>query len=107
AARCGRAADRRPRPPHRARRELAAPAMAWHAWRLCVPIAERHESAAREIARFRGTGRPIAPVTIEGRAIARSFWGKAWCDNLQRYTRLGNRRPRRRTLVRNGAVLVL
>jgi uncharacterized Zn finger protein len=81
--------------------------MAWYAWRPYVPIADRHESAAREIARLRGTGRPIAPVTIEGRAIARSFWGKAWCDNLQRYTRLANRLPRGRTYVRNGSVLDL
>jgi uncharacterized Zn finger protein len=81
--------------------------VAWYAWRPYVPIAERHESAAREIARLRGTGRPIAPVTIEGRAIARSFWGKAWCDNLQRYTRLANRLPRGRTYVRNGSVLDL
>jgi len=81
--------------------------MAWYAWRPYVPIAERHENAAREIAQLRGTGRPIAPVTIEGRAIARSFWGKAWCDNLQRYTRLANRLPRGRTYVRNGSVLDL
>jgi uncharacterized Zn finger protein len=46
-------------------------------------------------------------VTIEGRVIARSFWGKAWCDNLARYTRLANRLPRGRTYVRNGSVMDL
>jgi len=81
--------------------------MAWYAWRPYVPVTVRRETAAGEIARLRGTGRPIAPVTIEGRAIARSFWGKAWCDNLERYTRLANRLPRGRTYVRNGSVMDL
>ena len=81
--------------------------MAWYAWRPYVPVTVRREIAAGEIARLRGTGRPIAPVTIEGRAIARSFWGKAWCDNLERYTRLANRLPRGRTYVRNGSVVDL
>ena len=81
--------------------------MAWYEWRPYVPVAVRRQNAAREIARLRGTGQPIAPVTIDGRAIARSFWGKAWCDNLQRYTRVANRLPRGRTYVRNGSVMHL
>ncbi len=26
-----------------------------------------------------------APVIVEGRTIAKTFWGKAWCENLERY----------------------
>jgi uncharacterized Zn finger protein len=44
---------------------------------------------------------------IEGRAIARTFWGEAWCDNLERYSDFANRLPRGRTYVRNGSVLDL
>ena len=44
---------------------------------------------------------------IDGRAIARTFWGKAWCDNLERYSDFANRLPRGRTYVRNGSVVDL
>ncbi|MEK7667826.1 MAG: SWIM zinc finger family protein, partial [Gemmatimonadota bacterium] len=38
---------------------------------------------------------------------ARTFWGKAWCDNLERYSDFENRLPRGRAYVRNGSVLDL
>lgn len=47
------------------------------------------------------------PVTIEGKRIASTFWGKAWCDNLERYGDYENRLPRGRTYVRQGTVLHL
>ena len=46
-------------------------------------------------------------MTIEGRAIAKSFWGKSWCTNLERYSDYENRLPRGRTYVRNGSVVDL
>jgi len=49
-----------------------------------VPVAERPKSA-REIARLKKAGQNVAPVVVEGRKIAASFWGKAWCDNLESY----------------------
>ncbi len=39
--------------------------------------------------------------------IAKSFWGKAWCDNLESYSDYENRLPRGRTYVRNGSVIDL
>ena len=61
----------------------------------------------RELAKLRKKGRSIAPVTIEGRTIARSFWGKSWCTNLERYSDFANRLPRGRSYVRNGSVVDL
>ena len=49
----------------------------------------------------------VSPVVIEGRTIAKTFWGKAWCDNLERYSDYANRLPRGRTYVRNGSVIDL
>ena len=49
----------------------------------------------------------VAPVRIEGRAIATTFWGKAWCTNLEGYSDFANRLPRGRTYVRNGSVVDL
>jgi uncharacterized Zn finger protein len=82
-------------------------AYGWFGWRPYVPVAERRRSAARELARLRKKGPPVAPVMIEGRTIARSFWGKAWCDNLEAYSDFANRLPRGRTYVRNGSVMDL
>ncbi len=81
--------------------------MAWYEWAPYVPVAARRQQAAFEVARLRAKGRSIAPVVIDGRAIARSFWGKAWCDNLERYSDHANRLPRGRTYVRNGSVMDL
>ena len=49
----------------------------------------------------------MSPVSIEGRTIAKTFWGKAWCENLERYSDYENRLPRGRTYVRNGSVVDL
>jgi uncharacterized Zn finger protein len=52
-------------------------------------------------------GQRLDPVAIEGRRIAHTFWGKAWCENLERYSDFSNRLPRGRTYVRNGSVIDL
>ena len=51
--------------------------------------------------------RETQPVEIQGRAIAKTFWGKAWCDNLVAYQDFSNRLPRGATYVRNGSVVDL
>jgi uncharacterized Zn finger protein len=76
-------------------------------WVPYVPVAERRRRALRAMERMRKKGHPVAPVVIQGRAIATTFWGKAWCDNLESYRDYGNRLPRGRTYVRNGSVVDL
>jgi uncharacterized Zn finger protein len=76
-------------------------------WAPYVSVAERRRKAAREMEKLRKKGHPVAPVVIAGRAIAASFWGKAWCDNLEAYRDYENRLPRGRTYVRNGSVVDL
>jgi uncharacterized Zn finger protein len=81
--------------------------MSFFSWRSYVPVAARRRRAEREIANLKKKGRSTAPVTISGRNIATSFWGKAWCSNLERYSDYVNRLPRGRTYVRNGSVVDL
>jgi uncharacterized Zn finger protein len=76
-------------------------------WFPYVPVAERRKQAAREIEKLRKKGHPVAPVILEGRTIARTFWGKAWCDNLESYRDYENRLSRGRAYVRHGAVIDL
>jgi len=81
--------------------------MSYYGFRPYVPVAKRRAIAARELERLRKKGRKILPVVVEGRTIARTFWGKAWCENLERYSDFENRLPRGRTYVRNGSVVDL
>jgi uncharacterized Zn finger protein len=79
----------------------------WYGWRPYVSAAERRRKAEREMQTLRKKGQPVSPVVIQGRTLARTFWGKAWCDNLEQYSDYSNRLPRGRTYVRNGSVLDL
>ncbi len=76
-------------------------------WRPYVSAAERQQQAARKLAQMRKQGKDVSPVVIQGRTIATTFWGKAWCDNLERYSDFVNRLPRGRRYVRNGSVIDL
>lgn len=79
----------------------------YFASRPYVPVAEKRRQAEREVAKLRKRGQSVAPVRIEGRTIAKSFWGQAWCNNLERYSDYENRLPRGRSYVRNGSVVDL
>ena len=81
--------------------------MGFYGFRPYVPVAQRRLKAERTLASLRRKRQPISPVRIEGRTIARSFWGKAWCTNLERYSDYASRLPRGRSYVRNGSVLDL
>jgi uncharacterized Zn finger protein len=59
------------------------------------------------MARLAKKGQPISPVVVQGRAIATTAWGKAWCANMESYSDYSNRLPRGRTYVRNGSVVDL
>lgn len=80
--------------------------MSFRGWKPYVPVAKRREQAAKKLAKLQGKGQSVAPV-VARRTIAASFWGKSWCENLERYSDYANRLPRGRTYVRNGSVVDL
>lgn len=81
--------------------------MGYFGWKPYVPVAERRKKAEKVAAKMRKNGAALTPV-IGGRgSIAKTFWGKAWCENLERYSDYDNRLPRGRTYVRNGSVIDL
>jgi uncharacterized Zn finger protein len=80
----------------------------YYDWKPYVPVAQRRANAlraAKQLAKKRG--RELKPISIEGRKIARTFWGEAWCDGLEYHSDFANRLPRGRTYVRNGSVIDL
>ena len=79
----------------------------YYGFRPYVSVAERRRQAQAPIEKKRINGLVVMPVVIDGRVIARTFWGKAWCDNLESYSDFENRLPRGRTYVRNGSVVHL
>jgi uncharacterized Zn finger protein len=76
-------------------------------WPAYVSVAEQRQRAQEELAGLRKRGREVAPVAIEGRKIAKSFWGQSWCSNLERYSDFASRLPRGRSYVCNGLVIDL
>jgi uncharacterized Zn finger protein/DNA-binding transcriptional regulator YiaG len=73
-------------------------------WGPYVPIAERKLKAHRHVAKMHKKGKAANPVTITGLTIARSFWGKRWCEHLESFSDYSNRLPRGKRYVRNGSV---
>lgn len=78
----------------------------YYSWKPYVPVAKRREQAKRIAAKLNSAGHSLSPVTA-GRKIATTFWGQAWCQNLERYSDYANRLPRGRTYLRNGSVIDL
>lgn len=76
-------------------------------WQPYVPVAQRRQKAKQLANQLSKQGRQLQPIEVQGRAIARTFWGKAWCENLEQYSDFANRLPRGRTYVRNGSVIDL
>ena len=52
-------------------------------------------------------GKLMRPVVISGRKIARSWWGNAWCENLEKYADYASRIERGKRYVRTGTVVDL
>lgn len=73
-----------------------------------LTVAEIHYKAEKAIKKAKKQGKFWKPVPpIDGRKIAKSWWGEAWCQNLERYADYGNRLERGRRYVRHGAVVDL
>ena len=72
-----------------------------------VSVAEKRAKAAKKLKQLKKKNPHINPIVIDGTAIARTWWGKAWNKNLESYADYHNRIGRGRSYVRHGAVLDL
>jgi uncharacterized Zn finger protein len=72
-----------------------------------VPIAERQRKARIQAEKLQKKTGPLNPVCVSGRTIAKSWWGKSWNQNLERYADYANRIARGRSYLCNGMVLDL
>lgn len=76
-------------------------------WPQQMSVTQRRRRAAQTAAKMNSAGQHVSPVEIAGRKITTTFWGDAWCRNLEAYSDYSNRLPRGRSYVRNGSVLDL
>ncbi|MGM0597747.1 MAG: SWIM zinc finger family protein, partial [Myxococcota bacterium] len=74
------------------------------AWGRYISVAARKAKADRIKAKLRKSGKLVYPLEISGGKIANTFWGKAWCDHLKKFSDYENRLPRGRSYVRHGQV---
>ena len=89
--------------------------MAWYSrggWGYYPPyvsVAEKRARGHLALAKLLKTSKRAAEpiVAHRKRQVADTFWGNAWCDNLERYADFANRLPRGRAYLRNGSVLDL
>ncbi len=84
--------------------------MAWRnddRWAPYVPVAQRRRKAEAMAKALARKGQALLPVNISGHAIATTFWGKNWCQHLERFSDFANRLPRGRTYARNGSIVDL
>jgi uncharacterized Zn finger protein len=81
--------------------------MSFYGFKPYVPVAERRRKAEKAAAKARKAGAELSPIEPYRGAITKTFWGKAWSENLEAYSDYANRLPRGRTYVRNGSVIDL
>jgi uncharacterized Zn finger protein len=81
--------------------------MSYSDWKPYVPVAKRRANAEKAAAKAKKVGTELSPIAPYSGAIAKTFWGKSWCQNLENYSDFDNRLPRGRTYVRNGSVIDL
>jgi uncharacterized Zn finger protein len=81
--------------------------MSYWGFKPYVSVAERRRKAEKAADKAKKAGAKLSPIAPFRGAIAKTFWGKAWCENLERYGDYANRLPRGRTYARNGSVIDL
>ena len=81
--------------------------MSYGDWKPYVSVAKRRAKAEKAAVKAKKGGATQMPIAPYRGAIAKTFWGKAWCDNLENYSDYANRLPRGSSYVRNGSVIDL
>jgi uncharacterized Zn finger protein len=81
--------------------------MSFWTWAPRKTSAQRRAEAARMVQDAARRGAGMSPVAVTGRKIATTFWGRAWCDNLERYRDFAYRLERGRSYLRSGSVIDL
>lgn len=81
--------------------------MSYNDYPKYVSVAEKKAKAEKKLQQLLKKRPEMRPVILAGSTLARTWWGKSWNQNLERYADYSNRIDRGRGYVRHGAVLDL
>ena len=81
--------------------------MGYYGYKKYESAAEKKAKSKRALEKLMKKNPDVEPVIIDGRALAKNWWGKAWNLNLEGYADYRNRISRGKSYVRNNAVLDL
>lgn len=70
-------------------------------------VSQLKSNSRASVKKAAAKGKMLEPIIIQGRAIAKNWWGKAWCDNLEQYADYESRLSRGKRYVRTGSVIDL
>jgi len=78
-------------------------------WRFkpYVSVAKKKSNAKKKLLQLQKKNPNLKPISIAGRTLAHTWWGKAWNDNLEKYADYSNRIGRGRSYLRHGSILDL
>jgi uncharacterized Zn finger protein len=72
-----------------------------------ISVAEKKAKMEKALQKLKKKNPDLEPIIIEGRTLAKSWWGKAWNLNLEGYADYSNRIDRGKSYVKSNAVLDL
>lgn len=78
--------------------------MSWYSYGYYPPAPTQAELKAKAA---KAVKPGYKPITVDGRVIATTWWGRKWCENIDRYADNYNRLDRGRKYVRANAVIDL
>jgi uncharacterized Zn finger protein len=81
--------------------------MSFAQYKPYITVAKRQSSIKNAQNKAQKTGKSYSPIEAYKGAIVKTFWGKAWSNNLEQYSDYESRLPRGRSYLRNGSVIDL
>ena len=69
-----------------------------------VPVDAQRARVVSEMNRLVASGVEVQPVELRGRTLARSFWGRRWCEHVESFSEYAARLAQGRACLRNGSV---
>ncbi len=81
--------------------------MSWYDYQPYQTVGERRAKAQKVADGYERRGVKLHGVSAQGTKLARTFWGKGWCDHMESFSDFASRLPKGKSYVRNGAIIDL
>ncbi len=81
--------------------------MSWYDYQPYQTVGERRAKAQKVADGYARRGEKLSPVSAQGNKVARTFWGRAWCDHMESFGEFATRLSKGKSYLRHGAVIDL